>query len=294
MIELAAHQPAVGDLWFRNGRNQFAARFNFVAIGAARIERAVVQRFFCAAEENLLFQIFSAQLFRAQILQLRLHEILHRSLFGHAFSAGEISVLNFQTAQESADSFGISVRQLQFRIAPVELERVTFTAICLEGNFLVERAGSVGFVATRTIQFAAALRVNRVAEVQSVIEFERVGIFQMVRVNLELGMIFCERTENFGVTRFRPRRFKKDLSLRGIEAKIEIFGGNFFPFGERRLHHFATGMARVAILAVRRRHRAAALMFQMARGAGQIFCDVWLMKIMLRVTTQTRFVNARH
>lgn len=84
------------------------------------------------------------------------------------------------------------MRQLQFGIPLVELERVTFATIRFKRNLLIERARRIRLVTARAFQFAAVPRLNRFAKMQPVVELERVRIFQLLRVNLEFGMIHCE------------------------------------------------------------------------------------------------------
>lgn len=43
MIKLPAHKPAIGNLWFRDRGNEFAAWFYFMTVSAAGIERAILQ-----------------------------------------------------------------------------------------------------------------------------------------------------------------------------------------------------------------------------------------------------------
>lgn len=75
---------------------------------------------------------------------------------------------------------------------------------------------------------------------------------------------------------------------------IKCVGWNAISFGYGRVHGVAVGVTRIAIRAVGRAHGAAALVFQMTCGTRQIFRHVRLMKIVLRVATQTRLINLRH
>ena len=192
MIEFSVHQPSFGNLRRRDRRNQFAARLHFVAIRTAGIQRAARRRFRRVAEKNLPLQFFTAVKFLAQRLHLSLDKFFDAAIFGHARFAREVGILNFQTTQKGADRFRISMRQLQSGIVFVELKGMTFAAIRFKGNFLVKRAGRVGLVAVSAIKFAAVFRFHRIAQMQAMIKPQRVRIFQILRVNLKIGMSICE------------------------------------------------------------------------------------------------------
>lgn len=139
--------------------------FDFVAISATRKARPALRIQLAdltdragarIAQEHLLLQFIAVAHLLPELMHLLLDECVQFALTADSFaSRGMVGVLDRQTVQECADEFRIAVRQRQVRIARVELQRVTFPAMRLEGNLLVICARGVRFVATGTIQFCS-------------------------------------------------------------------------------------------------------------------------------------------
>ena len=292
VIEFAMHKPAVGNFRPGNDWNGIASRLDFMTDGAPGIKRATIRGQLFRAKKNLAFQIFPRAEVLPQSSQLGPDKNFQSALLRDSFSTPQVCILNFQAAQKGADGFGISVRQSQVGIVFVELERMTFSAIVFERNSLVIGAGGIGTVTIDTIQGAAIFRANRIAEVNTVIELQRIRIFQILQVDLEFRVSARKALKDAGVAARGPGRFKKELSV--VRPKFKGLGWKRLCFLIGFVHDIQVAVARVAVRAVGWTERSAAEMFTMTRGAGKIMNDIWLVKIMVRMATLAGLIEPRH
>src|SRR4051812_40379990 len=117
---------------------------------------------------------------------------------------------------------------------------MTFAAIGFEGQFLMGNSRRIWLVAICAVKPAPVFGVYRWAQMQAMIELERVRIAQLLRMDLKLRMIFGERIENFRVAALGTWGLEKNLSARGAIIKSAL--RNFFSSLERGRHN---GLARV-------------------------------------------------
>lgn len=248
VIEIGTNDPAVDQDRFCDRRGAHVGRHHFMAIATtgkrrARFRRGALLRLVrIGCEENAPDQFVIRAKLIPQSLALLFNE--RTDLAGsQTLLPREVFVLRRERSQKSKHRGRIAMRQRQFRIIQIELERMTSLTIGRESDAPHEASFRVRFVAVTAIELRALLvdRRNIDCEVPLMIESQRVrvahfGISRLLHIQLEFGMVRPEIVKRPGETARRARQFKDDL-LRGMCVPMKKRRLDLRPFMRGRFHH---------------------------------------------------------
>src|SRR2546423_10173475 len=100
------------------------------------------------------------------------------------------------------------MRNAHFRIAPVELQRVTRLTIVRESDALHEMTVRRRLMAIIAIELLSIHRRNIGREMPLMVETQNIGVARVDSFQLKLGMRFPKRIERGGITLRRARQLK--------------------------------------------------------------------------------------
>jgi len=139
-------------------------------------------------EENLALEFFAGADALTQLRHLFCNEILNLVRLSNCFSHGEIGVLSRQCSQEGAHRGGVAMRQHEFRISRIELERMARLTVGNEGDALIIATLGIGLVAVVAVKLLAVHERYVGRKVALMIKAQPVWIANLVPVELKLRM----------------------------------------------------------------------------------------------------------
>ena len=138
-------------------------------------------------KDRALERVVAAELLAEPVHLLR-DECFHGVVVARlALGARELSILRRQRPQEGAGQVHVAMRQMQARVALIELERVAALAIRLEIDSQIKAALRIRLVTVIAIELLAVYRRDVVREVAGVIEFSVFGSDIFSRINWNSG-----------------------------------------------------------------------------------------------------------
>lgn len=230
VVEPSAHHPTVGDDRGRDDGDVLRVGLHLMAIGATGelcatfggqlgIHLARVR-----GEEHQAEELFAAPERLPDFRDVLAAEFVDLVGLPQALAPGEIDILERQGFHDADDRPDRAVREGEFRVERIELQRVTTAAIPRERNPVHIGTGRIGLMTVRTFQLPAAEQ-DRGAEVQRVGETERIRIFAAHGPCREFRVAVGETPKRSGAA--LGRAFGAEHHGPGGDGRVEVGGRGF-------------------------------------------------------------------